>query len=288
MSEKKINIFVYLIMIMMTIGCLVVGVYCALDTTFSTSGEIAFSGSQIDEDPYQKYYDEGYVLETADNFDYKNGAIYKYNGTNAKIILPEIDGVYAIMGQNKTSPLSSNDSLDVSTYNSPIHSSTYAPTVRGSGISDIITHIVIPKSYTVVGGASFASTFNSGGDVMIFESKITNVVMLGVQNIASDAFYGCENLTSITISPGVTTIGEYAFDDCRNLATITIPSSVSEIGVYAFNMCLNLGTIVCESSNVGTMSIGMAMYFNFVSKDGTTTANNISQWQTIAGVYTKI
>jgi hypothetical protein len=38
-----------------------------------------------------------------------------------------------------------------------------------------------------------------------------------VTSIGYRAFYGCSNLTSITIPKGVTSIGDYAFSWCSNL-----------------------------------------------------------------------
>ena len=52
--------------------------------------------------------------------------------------------------------------------------------------------------------------------------------------IGSSAFYGCSELTSITIPSGVTSIDDYAFEDCSGLTSITIPSSVTKIGQSAW------------------------------------------------------
>ena len=41
-----------------------------------------------------------------------------------------------------------------------------------------------------------------------------------VTSIGSDAFYGCNGLTSVTIGNGVTSIGEYAFDSCYILTSV--------------------------------------------------------------------
>lgn len=74
------------------------------------------------------------------------------------------------------------------------------------------------------------------GDIVIPDS----VTLLGynypVTGIKSRAFYGCSEITSITIPEGVATIGNQAF--CGDsLASITIPSSVDSIGENAFSGC---------------------------------------------------
>ncbi len=77
-----------------------------------------------------------------------------------------------------------------------------------------------------------------------------------VKSIGDRAFYGCTNLTSITIGNSVTSIGNYAFRNCANLASITIGNSVTSIGNYAFYYCENLTDIVFEE-NSQLSSIGM-------------------------------
>ena len=58
-----------------------------------------------------------------------------------------------------------------------------------------------------------------------------------VTDIAMDAFYECEDITSVIIPNGVTSIGYGAFSNCTNLTSITIPDSVTSISYYAFSNC---------------------------------------------------
>ena len=60
------------------------------------------------------------------------------------------------------------------------------------------------------------------------------IIKEGVTNIGSSAFYGCTNLTSVTIPNSVTSIGDHAFHGCTNLTSVTIPNSVTSIGSSAF------------------------------------------------------
>ena len=50
-----------------------------------------------------------------------------------------------------------------------------------------------------------------------------------VIGIKGSAFYGCSNITSISIPQCVVSIGEFAFYGCTNLASINIPENVSTI-----------------------------------------------------------
>lgn len=73
-------------------------------------------------------------------------------------------------------------------------------------------------------------------------------ISYSVTSIAHSAFWGCENLTGITIPNSITNIGYYAFWDCAALKSIVIPNSVTTIGLSAFAGCDNL-CIYCEAEN---------------------------------------
>lgn len=60
------------------------------------------------------------------------------------------------------------------------------------------------------------------------------VVQRGVTTVGDYAFYGCENLTSVTLPDTVTQIGKLAFYGCKDLRTLTVPDSVLTVEDYAF------------------------------------------------------
>ena len=86
-----------------------------------------------------------------------------------------------------------------------------------------------------------------------------------VTAISDHVFYGCKNLTSITIPNSVTSIGDHVFYGCENLTSITIPNSVTSIGAEAFEYCKNLTSIDVDKNNTHYKSIDGNLY----SKDGT-------------------
>ena len=70
----------------------------------------------------------------------------------------------------------------------------------------------------------------------------------GTKVICSYAFYGCSDLTGITIPESVTKIGNLAFASCRGLTSIVIPNSVTFIWEFAFWGCSGLTSIVIPNS----------------------------------------
>ena len=61
--------------------------------------------------------------------------------------------------------------------------------------------------------------------------------------IASEGFYSCEKLISMTIPENVTTISTEAFRLCRNLTTVNLPQSLLYIRWGAFSYCSSLSSV---------------------------------------------
>ena len=135
-----------------------------------------------------------------------------------------------------------------------------------------LTSISIPSSVTSIdtyafGKCSGLSSITVASGNTVFDSrnncnaiikKSNNSLILGCKNtiiptsvtsIGSNAFYGCSNLSYISIPNSVTSIGSNAFESCSSLASITIPSSVISIGSYSFSYCSNLSSITVANGN---------------------------------------
>ncbi len=67
-----------------------------------------------------------------------------------------------------------------------------------------------------------------------------------VVGIMEGAFYGSENLTSVSIPHSVRTIENIAFSGCTNLTEITFPASVEYTGTSLFDYCSNLRKVTLE------------------------------------------
>ncbi len=127
-----------------------------------------------------------------------------------------------------------------------------------------LTQIYTNLNYQSLGGDSVEVIAKSNGtkyegDVVIPETVLFNGKMCRVVSIGNSAFYGCSNLTSVTIPESITTIGDAAFSGCSNLGQITVPLNVKSIGTQAFYNCSSLKTIhwnVKKPTNVGSSLFG--------------------------------
>ena len=119
-----------------------------------------------------------------------------------------------------------------------------------------LTDIIIPKGIVNIGVASFGlcdlTSIVVSEDNVVYDSRnncnaiiktednelvvgcVATKIPEGIVSIGSNAFRGCEGLTTLTLPESLTNIGDEAFEGCENLASITIPDNVTYIGDYAF------------------------------------------------------
>lgn len=84
---------------------------------------------------------------------------------------------------------------------------------------------------------------NYSGDVTIPGSVIYEGKEYNVTSIDTWAFYGCSDLTSVSIGNRVDIIGYGAFEGCSSLSSVVIPNSVTLIEGRAFEDCTNLTSV---------------------------------------------
>ena len=132
--------------------------------------------------------------------------------------------------------------------------------------------IVIPEKVTIKGVEYTVTTI---GEEAFYECEdLTSVSIPGsVTTIADFAFYACSGLSSITIPGSVTTIGYSAFDSCSGLTSITIPGSVTTIDNYAFYDCSGLTSITIPE---GVTTIGKGVFGNCSGLTSITIPNSVT------------
>ncbi len=101
--------------------------------------------------------------------------------------------------------------------------------------SQLLMVLSTSKDYYIVKGRGSFS-----GEELIIPDTYKD---LPVKEIARDAFYYCNKLTSVTIPDSVIYIGDQAFYRCDSLTSVTIGESVESIGESAFFGCTSLTEI---------------------------------------------
>lgn len=122
-----------------------------------------------------------------------------------------------------------------------------------------LSEIGLPDDITVIAPDSFAGTpieaenskdFFILNGILLSGSKAAGEVTIpgDVYSIASGAFMGNSNITSLHIPETVTAIGPGAFSSCTSLATVTLPNTLSTLPSSAFSNCTSLTSVVIPAT----------------------------------------
>ena len=144
--------------------------------------------------------------------------------------------------------------------------------------------LIETASKTLIAGCNTSVIPDDGsvtsiGDWAFFgRDDLTSVTIPdSVTSIEEGAFYGCSGLTSVTIPDSVTSIGERAFSGCRSLTSVTIPDGVTSIGDYAFYGCSGLTSVTIGNS---VTSIGYDAFRDCSSLTSVTFENTMGWYGT--------
>ncbi len=94
-----------------------------------------------------------------------------------------------------------------------------------------------------------------------------------VQELGNYCFWGCTNLTSITIPDSVTSLGYGCFGCCTSLTSISIPDSITRFESSCFTHCSSLSDITIPNS---VSSLGDACFYNCISLTSISIPNGVT------------
>ncbi|MFA6866832.1 MAG: leucine-rich repeat domain-containing protein, partial [Clostridia bacterium] len=106
--------------------------------------------------------------------------------------------------------------------------------------------VTLPNDVVIPNGYNNAPVCMIADSCCMGQTTITSVVLPKYLIVlASKAFSGCTNLSTVTIEDGATipTFSTELFKDCVSLTTINLPDSVSKITSNCFSGCSNLSTL---------------------------------------------
>lgn len=94
------------------------------------------------------------------------------------------------------------------------------------------------KTKTVEGGVAISGLTDDAKAKEFLNLEIPGIISgKPVVEILDLAFFGCDNILSVSIPDTVKKIGSYAFSDCTRLTDITVGKGVTSVGTEAFYNC---------------------------------------------------
>ena len=229
-NKKRINIFILLIMLTVT-------VISIKNVSYSFAAEIdnnyikySISNNEVMITGYSGHDEVLYLPNEIKGYNVTSiaGSAFKECYSLKKIVIP--DSVTYI-GNSAFSYCPRLESIEIPNSVTYIGNSAFSYCPR-------LESIEIPNSVTSIGDYAFDNCTS------IKSIEIPN----GVKRIGHYTFMSCSNLENIKIPNSVTSIGRSAFSQCSSLKSIEIPNSVTYIGDHGFDGCSSLKNIEIPDS----------------------------------------
>ena len=238
-------------LLMITVVMLLCGLFAV--TRQVSAAEIVKSGSCGDNVTYTLYNDGELVISGSGAMVNYSSPSPWYNNAVQKVVIE--NGVTSI-GEFAFASCKQLLSITIPSSVTSIDSSAF------SGCFNLINlHITDLKAWlntdchsNPFGESVKAHKLFIGGELLEGVVVIPN----GVTKIPNDAFFRCQNITSVIITDSVISIGDSAFYSCDRLTSVSIPSGVTSIGLSAFSNCTSLTSVVIKDGlrNIGQGAFG--------------------------------
>lgn len=126
----------------------------------------------------------------------------------------------------------------------------------------VVPATIVGKPVTAIGSSAFFGC-----------TELTSITLpSSVTSLGNEAFASCTKATSINIPAGVTTIEYATFLNCRALTSITLPPGVTYIDTQAFQECKALTSFIMPDSVTGC---GTAIFYGCDALTKVTLSQNL-------------
>lgn len=220
------------------------------------------------------------------DFNVTGGVLHSYNGTASKVTIPstvETVGRDAFLGNNIIEEVYFSDSVDKIDENAFKDCKALKKVVIPDSVATMgdsafwgcsaLSSVDIGVGLKNFGNGAFSdcdslqsinisadnpylttvgsAVFNKGGTKLYQFAAGSPSGAYGipenVEDIARYAFWGCDNLKSVTIN-GIKKIPNYAFSNCPALVNVSMQIPTYEIGIGAFSGCSSLSQVIIPES----------------------------------------
>ena len=225
------------------------------------------------------YYTQTISVAVKDPYIVLSGMLQNYFGLGGVVEIPErlgLSSIYTFAFSNyswemKTpEELAKDDSWD--TIQRPIGENTITKVIIPEGVETIYEHafakltaleeVVLPSTLKHIDQYAFDGcvnlkkiTFSGENNLKIINNSAFrncdlegNLDLSSAYVISDYAFFGNEDLTSVSLPETLQTIGSYAFAGCEKLSQVNITASKVKFGAYAFTGCESLTSFYVNTS----------------------------------------